>query len=260
MAGLLSVYCCGWLAWGLAELGEFAEAVARGEEAVRIAEAVDQPFSLIQAYLGLGGVYLRQGKLDKAIPVLERSRDLSQAAHIPLLLPRAVACVGYAYVLSGRVVEALSLLEQGIEQSASMRLPMFHSLFLVWLGEGYLLAGRIDEAAELALRALAHSRDHRERGTQAWALRLLGEIHSLHRAQEDMRTAENAYHDALDLAGELGMRPLIAHCHLGLGGLYGRRGTPERACSELAVAAGLFRSMEMEFWLNRTHAAPGSAG
>ena len=62
-----SISCRVHLVRSLAELGEFSEGSARGAEAVRIAETVEQPFSLADAYLGLGVLHLRQGDLLQAI-------------------------------------------------------------------------------------------------------------------------------------------------------------------------------------------------
>jgi hypothetical protein len=45
------------------------------------------------------------------------------------------------------------------------------------------------------------------------------------------------------------MRPLAAHCHLGLGTLYRRVGRDQEAQAELASAAEMDRAMEMLFWL-----------
>ncbi len=59
------------------------------------------------------------------------------------------------------------------------------------------------------------------------------------------------YREALTLAGELGMRPLVAHCHLGLGKLYRRTGKPEQAHQQLAMATAMYREMDMRFWLER---------
>src|SRR5262249_2950922 len=73
-----------WLVWCLAELGEFAEAITRAEESLRIAEAADHPSSLISAHSGLGHVFLRRGELEGAIPVLERGLELSRAWKIRL--------------------------------------------------------------------------------------------------------------------------------------------------------------------------------
>ena len=70
-----------------------------------------------------------------------------------------------------------------------------------------------------------------------------------------MEPAEEHYRQALALADELGMRPLVAHCHLGLGKLHLKVGRPEQARSELSAAIQLFHSMDMTFWLPQAEAA-----
>src|SRR5207244_4055401 len=95
---------------------------------------------------------------------------------------------------------------------------------------------------------LAHARAHQDRGNQAYALRLLGDI-AARRDPLKSEPAETHYRQALALAEELGMRPLVAHCHLGLGKLYAKMGQREQARAELSIAIELYRSMEMTFWL-----------
>jgi hypothetical protein len=55
------------------------------------------------------------------------------------------------------------------------------------------------------------------------------------------------------------MRPLVAHCHLGLGTLYGKTGRPEQARAELCAAIDLYRTMDMTFWLPQAKAALAQA-
>jgi hypothetical protein len=59
---------------------------------------------------------------------------------------------------------------------------------------------------------------------------------------------------ALALADELGMRPLQAHCHLGLGTLYATTGQHEKARAALSAAIALYRGMEMQCWLPQAEA------
>ena len=92
-----------------AELGAFAEGLAMAEEGRRIAETVNQPFSLIQACYGISVVYQRQGDVPPAIPLLERALGLCQDWHIPLFLPLQAAALGMAYTLERRVAEGLAL-------------------------------------------------------------------------------------------------------------------------------------------------------
>ncbi len=105
MSALPSVLSRGWSVKCLAELGEFAEAIAPGEEAVRIAEAVDHPFSLIRAYLESGSLYRHKGEFHKAIPLLERGLGVCQAWQILFLYPWIASAMGYAFTLAGRVAE-----------------------------------------------------------------------------------------------------------------------------------------------------------
>jgi tetratricopeptide (TPR) repeat protein len=116
-----------------------------------------------------------------------------------------------------------------------------------------MLAGRLEEAHALAEPALAHARAHQERGHEAYALRLLGEI-AARRELPERDQAEAHYRQALTLAEELGMRPLQAHCHLGLGILYAKIGQREPARAELSAAIDLYRAMEITFWLPQAEA------
>ena len=122
-----------------------------------------------------------------------------------------------------------------------------------------MLAGRLEEAQALAERALTLARAHQERGRQAHALRLLGEIVARHELPES-ESAEAYYRQALTLADEIGMRPLQAHCHLGLGTLYAKVGRQEQARFELTAAIELYQSMEMTFWLPQAEAALAQIG
>jgi DNA-binding winged helix-turn-helix (wHTH) protein/tetratricopeptide (TPR) repeat protein len=237
----------------LAELGAFAEGISHGEEGIRMAEAADHPFSRAAAYGSLGNLYVHQGAFHKAIPLLERAIELCQVWQIQLLFPSVASPLGVAYALSGRVIEALPLLEQAVEQSASMQFTPYISRSLASLSEGCLLAGRPDEAIPCAQRALKLARQHKERGIRACVLRLLGEI-AAQRELPEVEPAEEHYRQALALAEELGMCPLVAHCHLGLGRLYGQTGHGEEARPELSAAIDLYRAMDMTFWLPQAEA------
>jgi tetratricopeptide (TPR) repeat protein len=245
LPGLPSVMSRDILARCLAEVGAFTEGLARSQESLRIAEAVDHPNSLMPACYSIGHVYLRQGAFHQAIPWLERGLEVCRVWDIPLLFHVSSAALGYAYVLSERGAEALPLLEQSASTKvmASMK-GRVHN----WLSEAYLRLGRLDEALASAVHGLECCRAYAQQGEQAWVLRLLGEIHA-HRHSPEAEQAEAAYREALALAEALGMRPLQAHCHLGLGTLYVRTSQWEQAHVELSTAMTLYRSMEMTFWL-----------
>jgi tetratricopeptide (TPR) repeat protein len=210
--------------------------------------------------LAEGDVYLAQGAFAEAASPLERAVVLSESAEISYFGPLITATLGYAYSLTERVAEAVQLLE-GLDQRPGQLASAYGNSYLrrvAHLGEAYLLAGRLADATEAAERGLALARERKERGNEAWALRLVGEI--VARAEPpDVDRGEAYYRQALALAEELGMRPLVAHCHLGLGTLYQKLGRDEEAQGELTTAAEMYRAMDMTFWLEQAEAALAGA-
>ena len=104
------------------------------------------------------------------------------------------------------------------------------------------------------LRALDLAQRQKERGNEAWVLRLLGDI-AAHADPPDPESAEGHYTHALARANELGMRPLQAHCYFGLGKLFRRTGNQAQAQEHLVSAAAMYREMDMGFWLAHAEAA-----
>ena len=161
--------------------------------------------------------------------------------------------LGDVLVRSGRVAEGLDLLRWTQEAREPFGTGIYLSKFLVDLGEAYLVAGRLEDARASAGRALALTREQGQRGHEVYALRLLGEIAS--RGDPfDAEAAEGHYRQALALATELEMRPLVAHCHVGLAKLYRRVGDRAKAEESLATAIPLYREMDMGYWLEQAEA------
>jgi class 3 adenylate cyclase/tetratricopeptide (TPR) repeat protein len=241
-----------FLARALAELGVFDEGRDHGEEAVRLAEALDHPFSLIWACLNLGRLEGLRGEFTRASMPIERAVALSHEWNIAYLTPIALAALGHVYARSGRVEEGVSRLQQALAGYASAGIGYLRSMSTVQLGEAHLLAGRVEEAWDFGTRAAVLARERGERGHEAWAHRLLGETAS-QRDCPDVTAAEAHYATCTGLAVELSMRPLVAHCHFGVGKLHGRAGD-RRATEDLATAMSLFHEMGMRFWFEKAEA------
>jgi tetratricopeptide (TPR) repeat protein len=251
---LPSVDSRAWLAVCHAELGMFAEGRDLGEEGLRLAETVDHPVSLMCAYRGIGLLSLCQGDLHRTLPLLERALIICQDTDLPVYFPFMAAALGEAYTLSGRLADAVPLLTQALQQTITTDMVGWQTLCSLPLSEAYMRAGRLEEAHALAERALALAHAHHERGNQAYALRLLGDI-AARRDPPESESAAAYYRQALALVEELGMCPLQAHCHLGLGSLYIQTGRPEPARAALNAAIGLYHAMDMTFWLPQAEAA-----
>jgi class 3 adenylate cyclase/tetratricopeptide (TPR) repeat protein len=246
----LSVTARCFLARTLAEIGEFRQAVTRAEEAITLSESDNEAFGLAHGFFALGVTYLRQGNLARAIALLERGFGVASARTVSFLEPLIGSHLGYAQALSGHIQEGLSLLEQAYREGKRTG----RTGVVIWvqqmLAEVHLECGREANAAATAQDALDTSRRTGRRGGEARVLRILGDI-AASGAAPDFDKAERFYRDALDLAGELGIRPLVAHCHLGFGKLYHRGGSRAEAQEHLATATTMYREMGMTFWLQK---------
>jgi class 3 adenylate cyclase/tetratricopeptide (TPR) repeat protein len=248
--GLPFAFSRGSLALALAERGEFIEAVARCTEAIHIAEAVRHPYSVAVTYRGVGHLHLRRGDLHQATLALEHALEVCHGVDSPPLFHAVSSALGYAYARSGRTAEAIALLEEAVKRRVMGPNHEGQSLRTIWLSEAYLLAGRAADACAAAQRALGLARQHKERGHLAYTLRLLGEIAACE-DPSDVGKAEDHYRQALALAKELDMRPLVAHCYLGLGVLYRCTGKRQEAQTSLTTATTMMRDMELGLWLQK---------
>ena len=197
----------------------------------------------------MGTFYARRGDVAQAIKLLERGRDLCDLHDIPLWRPVFGSFLGYTLALSGSFVQAEGLLREAIDQATRMQLGVFHSQMNMWLSEACLLTGAIDEAEKLAKSALEMSRERKEAGLEAWALRLNAEI----AAQRSVTIvqAETIFREALSRAEQLGLQPLKARCHLGLGVWCRSCNREKEARTHLNIAIKLFDEMQMQFWKDR---------
>lgn len=242
----------GLLAVCLTQLGQFAEAVACGEGAVRLAGELGHPQSQIYADFQIGYLYARRGDFDQAV---RRLLALCQSTDTRgLSLPWVASFLGFACASVGRLSEGLALLQLGVETAASIKQRVSLSILLGLLSEAELLAGRRGDALASAERALNLSRQQGERGWEALTLRVLGLI-AVYPDSPEVKSAEMHLGQAIMLATDLGMRPLVAHCHLDLGMLYTRTGEREEARQHVAIATTMYREMNMRFWLEKAEAA-----
>jgi class 3 adenylate cyclase/tetratricopeptide (TPR) repeat protein len=248
LPGIASVLTRAHLAWTLSELGQFDEAVRAAEEGVRLAEERRDSYSLTYALLGLGGTLLRRARIREAQPVLERG--IALCGDMPAFYPPFAGDLAVVYALTGRTVEALGLAERGVRQALGMQRLGRLALITAHVGEVRLIAGEHAAAVAEGRRALALAEAHQERGNKVYALRLLG-LAAGEASPPAIEEARGHYTEALAIAGDLGMRPLAARCHLGLGRLAARAGDGSAAAKHLTEARDAFQAMGMTFWLER---------
>jgi tetratricopeptide (TPR) repeat protein len=242
-----------WLALALSTLGEFAEGVRHGAEALRLASGEATGASPVIVHGCLGLLYLNKGDLEAGVLVLERGLALCRATGDRDWARWTAAGLGHAYALVGRVAEGRALLNETLTEDLRTGASNAYADHLVRSSVACLLAGSLEDSQQHAHQALDLARKYRERGYEALALHQLGDIHA-HADPTDGEAAEHHYRQALALSRELGMRPLVARCHLALGTLSRRNGNQQQAEEHLATATTMFREMEMHFWMEKAAA------
>jgi class 3 adenylate cyclase/tetratricopeptide (TPR) repeat protein len=244
------VASCAWLAWAHADEGDFDTAERWIDRARARAENRRHPYSQAIASAFAGLVAAGRGQLERAVPLLSHSLDICRQAQLAVWQPVPSAVLGLCLVLADRKAEGLALLEDGVRQSERLGVKAYLARWTTHLGEGLLVAGDVRRARAVAERALELARTHGERGHEAAARRLLGDVAALGDPDDPDRAAVH-YGAALRLAEELGMRPLQARTHLAVGQLLRRRGELPEAEEHIARAMVLFSDLGMRFWLER---------
>jgi tetratricopeptide (TPR) repeat protein len=244
----------GWLVRSLAELGRFAEAKETASDVVLLAGQTPHAHSVAaRAHLAVGRLYLLNGEWAKARSVIEHGlvvASTSSLVHLPGLIPHSAWALAELREV-GVALERLEAGERILERSTLGGITGLHGLYYQVLGRAALQLGRPDEARRLGNRAIEWS--PRQLGVRAHTLHLLGDI-ATHLDQFDAESGEAHYRQALALAEPRGMRPLVAHCHLGLAKLYRRTDQREQAREHLTAATALYREMDMRFWLEQAEA------
>jgi class 3 adenylate cyclase/tetratricopeptide (TPR) repeat protein len=241
---LPSVFARSHLTEALAEVGRFDEAARFAAEGIALAETTNHPDTLFWAYRAAGLRHLAQGDATSATAALERAHVICRTNDMASSLTRVMAELGLAWALDDRVSEAVPMLERAADEAARLKQALTYPKVLLLLAEVYRIAGRFREASEAAARALELFRGQRERGHEAWTLRLLAEI-AAEQNPADVAEAEMTCRAAAQLAEELGMRPLAARCQLVLGRLHRAAGDRTRAIEDLRRACAQFRAMGM---------------
>jgi tetratricopeptide (TPR) repeat protein len=243
-----------WLIVSLAHLGRFAEAASREAEVIRLAEPSHHLFHVSLAYFAAGTARLVEGDWEKARALVEHWIAVAREGNVAIHLPWAVASSAWILAQLGQSDEALARIGEGeglLERQAARGVLGHLGWAYHLLGRASLRLGRLDEARRLAARAAESSPV--QPGFAPHTLHLQGDVAS-HPGAFDGAAAEAHYRQALALAEARAMRPLVAHCHLGLGRLARRAGGVPQAREHLTTAAAMYGDMGMATWLAQAEA------
>ena len=233
-----------WLAFVLAECGDFKDGMSHAKRALQIAEEGEHPLSQVLGWLAVGFLLRRKGELAGAIGALERGMALCGRYSLPIWRLRLVSSLGLAYARSGRLGEGLELAEEALAGAERMRLIVDQPMMLVHAALALLLGARMEDAMKYGKRALELAVAHDAKGDEAWARFLIGRVHWASGPQA-MDESEMQLEAGLRLAVACEARPLAAFCRATLGAIHTRRGSEARAREFTAAADATYRELDM---------------
>jgi class 3 adenylate cyclase/tetratricopeptide (TPR) repeat protein len=241
------VSSCGWLAFSLAELGDFGrahEVAARGTRAAAMTghayvEAIASTFS--------GLVWQAQGEIDRAVPILRQSLQTCVEHQVVVWRPIAGALLGHAYVLQGRVPYGLDLLGEAAALTERLQVLAYRSLWTARMAEALLVAGQLAKAVETARHAKELSVQHKERGNHARALVVLGTA-CLALGPASTEEARAYLQQGLDEAEQLRMHPLLARAYDVMSRLATEQGEAAAAWQLREHADAMTRELGLARW------------
>jgi transcriptional regulator with AAA-type ATPase domain/tetratricopeptide (TPR) repeat protein len=241
-----------WIVQGLAYLGRFVEAAEYDARAHEHMGTTSHAFAIGQVHLAGATLHLVKGEWANARSLLERGLTVVRAGSVANHLGRMLASSAWVLAELEETDEAVDRLREGealIQRLAAKGLIGHLAWSFPLLGRACLRLGRVDAARRLAERTIESAQGYHGFVAQAW--HLLGDVARQSDALRPHKTAAEHYRTALALAEPRGMRPLVAHCHLGLGQLYHRVDRSQDAQTHVAEAARMYREMGMTFWLER---------
>jgi DNA-binding SARP family transcriptional activator len=232
-----------WLTFALADVGRFAEAMTIADDAVERVDAQTHPYRRYHSYWARVAVHLERGDHERSAEGLKHMWAALRETDMQLLADSLSGLAGRAHALAGRGNEAVTFLERALAGPTRDAFSGHRDIF--YLADAYLRVHRLDDARRHAERALDLARRCGQLGREACALRLLSSI-SL--TLGDDATAESLGRQALQLGSDLGMRPLVAHCHASLAVLYARSDKRANAEAHVTAATVLYDEMQMPYW------------
>jgi tetratricopeptide (TPR) repeat protein len=210
LGGYPYAFCCSFLCWSLAELGEFDAAEDWGRRGWQLAVERNHAYSQTVVAFGLGQCYVLQSRFDEALPILEKGFEQCQIADVRAAVAWVASLLGVTLVSTGQSERGLRLLREAIADYTKA-LGLHHALMELRLARAFLLVDDVREASSAGHRAHALALEHGERANAAWAELLLADV----ARDKDEGAALEHYERAIEAARELALEPLLVAARSG---------------------------------------------
>ena len=241
---------CGIYGVGMAFIGNFTEGEALCEKAIRFALEIDDFLALgnIESYYGT--VFIVKGDGQNAAHHYKNSVKYGEQTQNMAVLVVSKLMLEWAHYLLGDTEIARQNVNEYLMSIPDIQNPSFVTLHYL-LSVIYLDLGDFDNARSWAEQTLKMSQEHGLKTWEGMAWCMLGLI----LGKTDMsqwQQAEEHLLQGIQIADDLGVKPIYSLGYLYLGEFYTDTGQKEKALETLKKAEGMFQEMGMDYYLRRT--------
>jgi tetratricopeptide (TPR) repeat protein len=236
-----------------ASMGEHDEAVRSARQSTDLAESSGRPYDMVAAGYGVGVVHLAHGSIERADTVLSDAARLARENEVHFFLPLILCSLGNVYVQTGRAAEAQKTLLEAKELAGTLGHQSAVALASAHLASAYALLGDPVQGLETARSCQAGARQQGYRSIELIALLAEAAILSLDASKVAEAIAQ--VERAIELATQLGARPLLGLAKGTLARILAADGRKSEARDELSQAIELFAKSKMTIQLERARLA-----
>jgi serine phosphatase RsbU (regulator of sigma subunit) len=227
-----------YLALALWHLGFPDQALRLNDEMLRLARAINQPFSLEYALHHTGWLYQHCRLGTQAQAAGDEQIRIANEQGFRFWHASGTLYAASGLLLQGRLEEGLRLLQKGLEAYRATGAELAVPYYLSMLADGCMQAGRLTEARAAVNMALTLVAKNDERFQEAELHRLNGEL--LLAESGDQTAAEGCFRQAIETAQHQRSKAWELRATTSLARLWQKQGRREDALRVLSTARGLF--------------------
>jgi tetratricopeptide (TPR) repeat protein len=242
---------CAYCAVGKGCLGDFEKGKIYIEKGLKVAETVQDQFTLALTEFMCGYVYLSRGEGKPAFDHFQIALKCADEVKQTVLSAGATCALGVSYGLMGEYESARKNLEAGIAILKEIQVEFLLSEQLCSLSWIHYEMGDYETASSLIEKAVSLAQKHHEKWSEGYSRIWLGRIVGKLDPSQHNR-AEKSILEGIDMLKSPKAKPFYAIGYLALGELYSDSGQTEKAMENLKISESMFKEMGMDYWLART--------
>jgi predicted ATPase len=236
----LGVYCRSFSAWTLWYLGYPDQGLARGQEALTLAQQVVHPFSLCQALSALAQFHQCRREGYAAQERAEAAITLATEQGFSLLTARGAVLRGWALAQQGQAQEGITQITQGLTACRATGAELGRPYGLALLAEAHGVLGEPEAGLTALAEALTLAETTGERWYEPELYRLKGELILLQQSADNQAEAEDCFQQAITIAQNQSAKSWELRAATSLARLWYQQGKRQEAHDLLAPVYGWF--------------------